>query len=316
MTIDRFGRKINYLRLSLTERCDLRCIYCRADEGLCPKAEELPAEEFIRIVRACVELGINKVRLTGGEPLLRRDILEIVSGIAQINGIEDISLTTNALRLLPLAEELKEAGLKRVNISLDSLQAEKFHAMTSGNLDTVLAGLYKAIQVGLLPVKINAVLVKGTNDNEVDDFIELTRENPINVRFIELMPLSGLGNNQSLRVSNQDLINARPFLKSVPPQYTGQPSTDYRVEGYIGKVGFISPISHKFCTDCNRIRVMSNGTLRPCLGVDSEVSLVETLKRDDHALVEVIRQVIYNKPVGHEFEDNFHSVRDMSRIGG
>lgn len=314
--IDQYGRNITYLRLSVTERCTLRCTYCRVEEGFCPKAEELSAGEFERIVRAFVSLEISKVRITGGEPLLRRDILDIVHRIAGIPGIREISMTTNAQQLPGKAAGLKQAGLNRLNISLDSLNPQTFHAMTGGELGLVLRGIDEVIEAGLLPVKVNMVVVKGVNDGEVDDFIALTRDKPIDVRFIELMPIGDLGQNNSRQVSNDDLIKARPYLKPVPARYAGQPSRDYQVEGFRGRVGFISPISHKFCADCNRIRLMSDGKLRPCLGVDSEVSLVEALKQEDETLLETIRQAIYIKPVGHEFETCSYSDRNMSRIGG
>ncbi len=313
---DRFGRKIEYLRLSVTERCTLRCAYCRADEGYCPKAAELTADEFTRIVRACAQLGIKKVRLTGGEPLLRKDILNIVYDIAHTPGVTELSMTTNAQQLAGKALALKEAGLQRINISMDSLNPERFKEMTGGDLSLVLSGIDEAISGGLLPVKVNVVLVRGKNDGEVDDFIALTRENPIDVRFIELMPLGELGEDESLRISNDELITARPWLVPVAPRYTSQPSRDFQVDGYLGRVGFISPISHNFCGLCNRLRLMSDGNLRMCLGVDSEISLLPALQQDDDTLLEVIRTAIFNKPARHQFDADFISDKNMSRIGG
>ncbi len=313
---DKYGRSIEYLRLSLTERCTLRCAYCRADEGICPKKNELSAEEFIRIVQVSSQLGINKVRLTGGEPLLRKDILEIVAGINQIEAITDLSMTTNAQFLGRQAAGLKSAGLKRINISMDSLDANTFKDMTGGNLSLVLAGIDKAIEVELLPIKINVVLVRGKNEHEVDDFIALTRERPIDVRFIELMPLSLLGHDDSLRINNDSLITARPYLQAVASRYTSQPSRDYQVPGYQGRVGFISPMSHQFCELCNRMRVMSDGTLRMCLGVDSELSLIESLQQSDEVLLNTLRDAIFNKPARHLFNEEFVSAKNMSKIGG
>ncbi len=314
--LDQYKRKITYLRLSVTERCQLRCTYCRAAEGCCPKAAELSAQDFTRITRACAQLGINKVRLTGGEPLLRKDILQIVENVAAIEDIKDVSMTTNAQMLPGQSALLKRAGLSRLNISLDSLHTETFRAMTGGELSLVLLGINEAIAAELLPVKVNCVVVKGQNDHEIDDFIALTKERPIDVRFIELMPIGDMGRNGERGVSNDELLLARPYLEPVPARYAGQPSTDYRVPGYMGRVGFISPLSHKFCADCNRIRLMSDGMLRPCLGVDSEVSLLEALKGDDMVLLEAIREVIFNKPIGHQFESCSFSNRNMSRIGG
>ena len=281
-----------------------------------PKPAELSADEFIRIVRLSAQLGIHKVRLTGGEPLLRKDIIDIVSGIAHISGIDELSMTTNAQFLAEKARQLKTAGLDRINISMDSLDPQRFKEMTNGDLSLVLAGIDAAIEVGLLPVKINVVLIRGKNDHEVDDFIALTRERPIDVRFIELMPLSHLGHDESLRVDNDELILARPYLQAVPSRYTSQPSRDYQVPGYLGRVGFISPMSHQFCELCNRMRVMSDGMLRMCLGVDSELSLLEALQQGDAALLQTLREAIYNKPARHLFNEDFISQKNMSRIGG
>ena len=314
--IDQYKRDITYLRLSVTERCQLRCTYCRADEGACPKAEELRAEDFARIVRVMGQLGINKVRLTGGEPLLRKDILDIVAQVAGAAKLKDLSMTTNAQMLAGRAGALKAAGLRRLNISLDSLRPDVFREMTGGDLQLVLDAIDEALDAGLTPLKINMVVVAGLNDGEVDDFIALTRKRQLDVRFIELMPIGDQGRNTARRISNQDLLLARPYLQALPPRYAGQPSADYQVPGYPGRVGFISPISHQFCGDCNRIRVMSDGNLRPCLGVDHQISLKEALQGDDQGLLELIRQVIYEKPIGHAFQTCSGSERNMSRIGG
>jgi cyclic pyranopterin phosphate synthase len=315
--IDKLGRNIEYLRLSVTERCTLRCAYCRVDDGICPKAAELTSANFIQIAQACAVLGINKIRLTGGEPLLRKDILEIVRGLSNIDGIMEITMTTNAQQLMGKARALRQAGLNRINVSLDSLDADNFREMTGGDLAVVLAGIDEAIAEDLLPVKINTVLVRGKNDNEVDDFIELTKNKPVDVRLIELMPMGDLGQDDSLRVDNNELIAERPYLRPLPPRYVGQPSTDYAVDGYLGRVGFISPISHRFCSSCNRVRVMSDGTLRPCLGDNMEISLLDSLKVGGIGhLIENIHMAIYNKPSGHHFNGSFRSIRAMSRIGG
>ena len=314
--LDQFGRNITYLRLSVTERCQLRCTYCRVEEGICPKAKELSPAEYERIVRACMQLGIQKVRLTGGEPLLRKDLLEIVERIARLEGLQDLSMTTNAQMLPGKAQLLKQAGLRRLNISLDSLKPEVFHELTGGDIQPVLQGMEEAIEAELLPLKLNIVLVRGINEGEIDDFIALTRENPIDVRFIELMPIGDHGENTARRISNQEVLNARPYLQPLPARYSGQPSSDYQVPGYRGRVGFISPISHQFCADCNRIRVMSDGTLRPCLGVDREIPLNSALAKDDEALREAIQSAIFKKPAAHRFESCAFAERNMSRIGG
>ncbi|HAF61915.1 MAG TPA: GTP 3',8-cyclase MoaA [Anaerolineaceae bacterium] len=315
--IDQFGRSIDYLRLSVTERCTLRCTYCRVEEGICPKAAELSADEYARIGKACARLGIHKVRITGGEPLLRKDILEIIQKLSAIDAITEITMTTNAQQLAGRANALKEAGLKRLNISLDTLDAAKYHEMTGGELSTVLSAIDEAIEAQLLPLKINTVIVKGKNDDEVDDLMALAKERPIEVRFIELMPIGALGQNDAMRVNNDVLIAARPFLQPLPPCYPGQPARDYAVDGYMGRVGFISPLSHKFCASCNRIRVMSDGKIRPCLGSNMEIETKEALaSKDDEVLLETIRNAIYHKPDGHHFNTGFISEKNMSRIGG
>ncbi len=313
---DTFGRKIDYLRLSLTERCTLRCTYCRADEGYCPRSRELSAEELILLAQATVELGITRIRLTGGEPLLRKDLMKIVSGIAALPGLKDLSMTTNAQMLAEMAHGLKAAGLMRLNVSMDTFKPDLFEKLTGGSLQKVLDGLQAAMSAGFDPIKINVVLMRGVNDNEIDDFIDLTAKQKIDVRFIEYMPIGNGTGSDLLRLNNQEIIEARPWLKPIPPRLHGQPSTDYTYEGAQGRVGFISPISHRFCADCNRIRIMSDGYLRTCLGKDSEVSLSEALAEGKDALKRVISEAIYEKPERHCFDKESLEKRNMSRIGG
>lgn len=315
--IDRLGRDIRYLRLSVTERCTLRCAYCRADEGGCPKKAELLAEDFLRIVRVMAGLGIQKVRITGGEPMLRRDLHELIRGIRAIEGIHEINLTTNAQQLPGQAKALKLAGLDRLNISIDSLREERYAELTGGGaLSAVLTGIDEALDAGFRPLKLNAVLLKGVNDDEVDDFIALTKDRPIDMRFIELMPLGGAGHD-ARRVTGAEIRTAHPALVPVEKRYESQPSSDYQMPGYVGRVGFIDAVSHRFCDRCNRIRVMSDGMLRPCLGQNAEVSLLEALSRpDDEMLTACIRRAIYEKPAAHGFGADFRSDKNMSRIGG
>lgn len=314
--IDQFGREIRYLRLSVTERCTLRCVYCRREEGICPKAAELSSVDFLRIAKACVDLGINRIRLTGGEPLLRKDIVEMVESLSSIAGVDELTMTSNGQMLAEQAESLKQAGLTRINVSIDSLDPQKYRKMTGGDLNAVLAGIDEAVRVGLLPVKLNMVLVKGVNDGEVDDLIALSKDQPLDVRIIELMPMAELGQDRSLVINNDELIAARPYLKPVAPRYAGQPSRDFTIDGHQGRVGFISPIYHRFCSTCNRVRVMSDGMLRPCLGNNSEISLREALLAGDVTLKETIRDAIFNKPARHCFELGFEPQKDMVRIGG
>ena len=314
--LDGFGREISYLRLSITERCTLRCTYCRSDEGFCPRAAELNWSELVRITAAFAALGVKRVRLTGGEPLLRRDLREIIAGIRALPTIEDISLTTNAQMLAEQAAGLKQAGLDRVNISLDSLDQELFYQLCGGDLAKVLAGIDAALSAGLRPVKINVVLIRGQNDREVDDFINLTIDRPLDVRFIEYMPVGTGNHSRELRINNQDLIAQRPELQPLPPRNPGQPSQDFQLPGALGRVGFISPLSHKFCSSCNRVRVMSDGRLRTCLGQESEFDLRPALQSGDDALLTLIQQAVSKKPESHQFEDHWVADRNMSRIGG
>lgn len=316
--IDRLGRNIQYARLSLTQRCNLKCVYCNPDGEHCPQNTELCVQDWIRIVDALVHLGVRKIRLTGGEPLVRKDLEEIIHGIAQFPQIEDLCMTTNAQHLPGRVELLKRAGLGRLNISIDSLKPERFRTITGGGrIEDVLESIDMAIALQLLPIKLNTVVVRGQNDDEIDDFIALTRERPIEVRFIELMPIGRLGQDESMRISNDELIRQRPYLKPLKPVYESQPSRDYGIEGHLGKVGFISPISHQFCDRCNRIRITSDGKFKPCLGDNGEVSLMQALKSGDDALLyRTLYDAIYNKPQGHHFGEGFTSVRNMSRIGG
>jgi len=314
---DRFGRTITYLRLSLTERCTLKCTYCRAAEGDCPKKSELTQEEFLRITRAFAKIGVNKVRLTGGEPMLRRDLLSIISGIRAIPEIREITMTTNGQHLPGQSVALKAAGLDRLNISVDSLKPEKFAEITGGgSLTRVLTGIEEAFAAGFPSVKLNVVLLRGVNDDETDDFIALTRDRNIQVRFIEYMPL-GETDRAEHRITGAELLQKHPALVEIEPSYKGQPARDYRMPGYVGKVGLIDPMSHRFCADCNRVRVMSDGMLRPCLGSNEEFSLKEALEQEgDEQLLAAIRHAIAQKPSTHCFDTDFTTERTMSRIGG
>jgi cyclic pyranopterin phosphate synthase len=321
---DSCGRNIDYLRISVTDRCNLHCMYCSA--GL---AEVLPsgrpsddphylsAAEIGRITEVMAGLGIRKVRITGGEPLLRPDLEQIIAMVARVPGISAIAMTSNGIGLAGRARQLKDAGLQRVNISLDSLDNGKFAAITGGgNLAPVLKGIKAAVAAGLEPVKINVVLMKGINDDEIDPFIELTRENPVEVRFIELMPIGRFGADHSERLlSNTAILDARPWLKELPgaPNQTAQ---RYAVPGYRGRIGLISPISQQFCAGCNRIRLTCDGKLKPCLGDNTELDIAAALRHDPERLAGLIRKTILEKPAGHQFERGFASKRSMAAIGG
>ncbi|MDR3312240.1 MAG: GTP 3',8-cyclase MoaA [Spirochaetaceae bacterium] len=314
--VDSHGRNIEYLRLSLTERCNLRCVYCR-DRDLSRPESPLSAAQMERILRAMVSLGINRVRLTGGEPLLCADLEQIVAAANAIPRISDLAMTTNGQLLAYRAAGLKRAGLMRINISLDSLRADRYRDITGGgNVSQVLTGIDAALTCGLTPVKLNCVVIRGVNDNEINDFIALAREQALTVRFIELMPLGGI-RDDSRRVSTEEiLISHGGGLVEIPPAYSGQPAREYTGPGFRGAVGFISAMSRRFCTECNRIRVTSDGKLRPCLGDNREIDLRESLSQGEDALREAIRIGVYRKPGGHHFSGAFESPRKMNRIGG
>ncbi|MCX7708345.1 MAG: GTP 3',8-cyclase MoaA [Clostridia bacterium] len=317
---DRFGREIEYLRISITHNCNLKCIYCAPGGDHCADScsNTLSPADFERVVRSMAKVGIRKVRITGGEPLVRTDVCEIIERISHIEGIQDISMTTNGIRLDKMAVQLKAAGLKRLNISLDSLKEDRFRYITGGGrLQSTLKGIEKSLSLGLQPIKINTVLMKGVNEDEIDAFIQLAKESPLDVRFIELMPIGKYGEENSDKiVYNSDIISARPQLVFVNESFQGQPARYYKAEGFKGRIGFISPVSHQFCSCCNRIRLTCDGKLKPCLGNNGEVDLMDILKSDSDELDAFIRQAIFEKPASHNFGSSFSSVRNMSRIGG
>ena len=279
--VDSFGRSINYLRLSVTDKCNLNCFYCRSDPGRCSVENteiELTVDEYRQIGEVAVALGISRIRLTGGEPLVRPDIVEIVGAIANIKGMDDVSLTTNGMLLEEMAGNLAAAGLKRVNISLDSLDEINFQQITrGGRLQSTLRGIECALDAGLAPVKLNVVLLKGINDHEIEKFIRLTLDRDLHVRFIEYMPTGG----QQGKWSDYflDLTRVVELARSVAPlqelegEHGGGPARYYSLQGAVGKVGLISPLSRHFCASCNRLRITGDGKLKPCLFSDVEVDL-------------------------------------------
>lgn len=311
--IDSFNREINYLRLSLTSRCQQQCTYCsKSHGGECVKENELTTEDCIKIARVFATLGFRKIRLTGGEPLLRKDLCKIISGIKQLNKYDDIALTTNGMLLEERAKEIREAGLMRLNISVDSIKEERYHEITGGSLSKVLRGIISAKQVGFSNIKYNVVLIKGINDDEIDDMIAVPLNHQCEVRFIELMPM---GDNKLEGVSNDEIIEKHPFLYPLPSQGDGV-STTYTAEYHEGTIGFISPISHPACKTCNRLRVTNDGYIRPCLGNNMEISIKEALKGSDEELKKVFMDAILQKPEKNSFEENFTTERKMNRIGG
>lgn len=326
---DLLSRPINYLRVSVTDRCNLRCVYCMPAGGVSPKFAHdkiLSYEEIVRVVEAAASLGISKVRLTGGEPLARLGIVDLVDMIAGVPGIDDISMTTNGILLPRYAEALKRAGLHRVNISLDTLQPDRFQQITRlGKLEDVLAGIEAAGQAGLQPVKLNNVVMRGMNDDEVVDFARLTLERAWHVRFIEVMPvgaMAGLAEMEHVPMSEvQDRIE--DTLGSLAPAGNGGkgngPACYYRLPNAPGTVGFISAVSEHFCFNCNRLRLTADGKLRPCLLSDQEIDLRAAL-RQGAALGELqmlLRTAIERKPAGHQLAEHTVPVnRQMSQIGG
>lgn len=317
---DAQGRNIDYLRVSVTDRCNLRCIYCMPEHGIEKKEHDdiLRFEDIVKVIKAAASLGIRKVRYTGGEPLVMRNIEKLIYETANINGIEDIALTTNGILLGHMAENLKKAGLKRVNISLDTLDKDKFKEITRiGDLDKVLAAINKCISLGLEPVKINTVLMRDINHNEIADFISFIKEVPVEVRFIELMPIGeGTKLYEKSKMSFKEVLEAYPELIPMKSKEAGIAEL-YTVRGAKGRIGFISPISCKFCSGCNRLRLTSTGTIKPCLHSKDEISIKEYFDNEE-LLAAVLRRAILNKPLEHHLEDekNSRSLKMMYQIGG
>jgi len=328
MLVDSFGRSITYLRVSVTDRCNFRCVYCMPPEGVVRRPHEsiMRYEEIAAVVRVAAGLGVRKVRLTGGEPLVRLDLPRLVEMIAGIEGIEDVSLTTNGILLEKMAPELKDAGLSRVNVSLDTLQPEKFARITrGGQLETTLRGLEAAEKYGLTPIKINAVAMRGVNDDELQDLARLSLDRSWNVRFIELMPVknqqpwgAGFPDPAEIYLSIPEIKKAlEPLgLAPLPGSSNDGPAQEYRLAGGKGNIGFISPLSNHFCQQCNRLRLTADGSFRPCLLQDVEVPFLDALRAGEPVLP-YIQKAIAVKPLGHELsQDHLPAGRCMLQIGG
>jgi len=329
--LDQFDREINYLRVSITDRCNLRCVYCRPKEGISLKGHDdiLRYEEIIRVVSQAVKMGMIKVRLTGGEPLARRGFVEFARDLKKIKGLQDISLTTNGILLDRYAAAIYEAGITRINISLDSLNKDKYFQITrGGNLDDVFRGIAVAEKVGFYPIKINVVVMNGFNDNEVLNFAQLAVTKPFQIRFIEIMPISDVNADQPKDfLSANVLFNIiRNHVKLEPlagkRSKSDGPAKLYKIKGGLGEIGFINPVSDHFCSTCNRLRLTADGKLRACLLKDAEIDLHEALSRrcDDDELAALIRQAILLKPEKHDLDCTDRHLkkclRDMSDIGG
>ena len=315
---DHYGRKVNYLRLSVTELCNLRCRYCMPEEGVCKKRHEemLTEEEMIQAVEIFCGLGIDKVRITGGDPLVKKNIVSICRQIAAIPQVRELCLTTNGLRLPELAKPLQEAGVDRVNISLDTLDPDKYHYITRwGHVEDALAGIEAALEAGFKKVKLNTVLVGGFNDDEIGDLTELTRKYPVDLRFIELMPIGGSRDfGPDAYLPNSVVLERLPEL--VPQTHDGSVARLYRLPGAQGNVGLISPISNHFCAECNRMRLTADGKLKPCLHSADEFP-IKGLSPEEIA-AQFIRAV-EAKPARHcplSAVDRSESLRGMNQIGG
>ena len=322
---DSFRRPINYLRISVTDRCNLRCLYCMPTNGvyLMSHGDILTYEEIYLIVQAAAELGINKIRLTGGEPLVRSGLSRLIQMLAQIDGIDDISLTTNGTMLSRYAAELKAAGLRRVNISLDTLKGDKFELITRcSGLGNVLEGIEVAKSVGLNPVKINMVVMSGINDDELLDFATKTISEGWHVRFIELMPFTGEGAVTSQFISASDMRKRLELLGELQPCLPGVgngPAKYFRFPQAKGTIGFISPISEHFCFKCNRLRLTADGKLRPCLLSEDEIDLRQPLRGgiSSAGLRQLIEEAVAKKPLHHHLAEGYvPKDRPFSQVGG
>ena len=316
--IDRLGRNITYLRISVTDKCNLRCRYCMPEEGVCKKdhADMLTEEEIINAVEAAASLGITKVRITGGEPLVKKNILSICRRTAAVEGIKEVCLTTNGVLLPQLAKPLKEAGVKRLNLSLDTLDPDRYAYITRiGTLENYQKGLDAAFEAGFEKIKINAVLIGGFNDDEIVPMAELTKKYPLDMRFIELMPMYDSGDfGPDAYVSYSRVLEKLP--DAVPVSQDGGVAKLYRLPGALGNIGLISPVSAHFCGECNRLRLTADGKLKPCLHAADEYPIKGL---DKAGMKAVFEQAIWNKPAWHgdlDAVNRSRAGRNMNEIGG
>jgi cyclic pyranopterin phosphate synthase len=324
---DRFGRTVDYLRISVTDRCDLRCVYCMSENmTFLPREQLLTLEEIIQIGRCFTELGVSKIRITGGEPLHRRNILSVFEAFGQLDGLNDLTITTNGTQLHRFAKPLADAGVTRVNISLDTLDANRFKALTrNGDIDKVLNGIDAAQKVGFKRIKINAVVLKNRNHDEVCALVEHAIKRGIDISFIEEMPLGVIGDHdrEECYYSSDDIRRdlEKTFDLIPTTETTGGPSRYYRIANEQSRVGFISPHSHNFCDTCNRVRLTAEGRLLLCLGQEHSVDLravVRAHPSDDDTLKQAIREAMEIKPLGHDFDLSAKPVifRHMNHTGG
>lgn len=325
--IDTYNRKIDYIRISVTDRCNLRCIYCMPSDGVreITHSEILTYEEIIRILSIATNLGIKKVRITGGEPLVRKGLPYLIKTISNLGAIEEISLTTNGVLLKRFAKELKEAGLNRLNISLDSMDPKRYEEITKGNnLSDVWEGIRAAEELGFSPIKINMVPIRGFNDNEIKEFAALTFNKPYHIRFIEFMPTGAKDIwSKEKYISTKELkeaISELGELKPIKNEWGSGPAKNFKLLNAKGVIGFISAVSDHFCAGCNRLRLTSDGKLRPCLFSDSEIDLKKALREgcDDDELQRLLLLGLQIKPEKHNINESDPNAieRPMSAIGG
>ncbi len=325
--IDRFGRHVNYVRISVTDRCDFRCVYCMAEDmTFLPRARVLTLEELGQVGQAFVELGVSKIRITGGEPLVRRNVLKLFRELGQLDGLRELVLTTNGSQLPRYAQELRSAGVRRINISLDSLRPERFRRITrSGELAQVMAGIDAAQAAGFERIKLNTVILKHRNDDEIVDLVRFAIDRGIDISFIEEMPLGVIGDHDRAEVyysSDRIREDLEQHFELIPTtENTGGPSRYFRIPGINSRVGFISPHSHNFCATCNRVRVTVEGRLLLCLGQEHSVDLRQVLRAhpgDGERLKRTIVEAMAIKPKGHDFDLRAKPVifRHMNTTGG
>lgn len=325
--IDAFGRTVDYIRLSITDRCDFRCTYCMGEDmTFLPRDEVLTLEECARLVKVFANLGVRKVRITGGEPLVRKNALWLFKEIGQTPGVDELVMTTNGSQLEHQAESLRKAGVRRINISLDTLQADRFKAITRvGDLNKVLRGIQAAKQAGFDNIKLNVVLMRDVNQDETLDLVNFAIAQGLDISFIEEMPIGEVNHSRANSfVSNQETLAAiqQHFALVASTQSTGGPARYWQIPNTKTKLGFISPHSHNFCESCNRVRISCKGELFLCLGQEDKVDLMPILRAypdDDTPLIEAIVQSMQVKPEGHDFDLNRTQpavVRFMSHTGG
>lgn len=323
---DKFGRQITYLRLSITDRCDFRCTYCMSEDmTFLSRREVMSLEECLRVARVFVDMGANKLRITGGEPLVRKNVLWLIERLGALPGLENLVLTTNGSQLDHYARPLKAAGVKRLNISLDTLRPDRFREITRiGDINKVLRGIDAASEAGFSGSKINSVMMRGRNDDEFVDLVRFAIDRHLDISFIEEMPLGGIGGRDQAYISSDEAceILGRHFELQASTESSGGPARYWHIPGCATRIGFISPLSHNFCDTCNRVRVTAKGELFPCLGQDDAIQLLPAMRAhpdDDGPLRRSVIDGMGIKPLGHEFTQQMAApkiMRHMSMTGG